>query len=208
VAATHRHPIFARVYPHISGGPAEAEHRQILLMGLTGRVIEVGSGHGLNFPHDPPEVTQVVAVEPEPHLRKLARAAAADAPLSVEVKAGTAEALPAHDGDFDAAVTSLVLCSVNDQARALQEIMRVLRPGGELRFYEHVVSHRPSSARLMRLLDATIYPPLAGGCHCARDTGTAIRQAGFKVTTEQRISFKHSACAPSVPHILGTARRA
>jgi ubiquinone/menaquinone biosynthesis C-methylase UbiE len=207
VPTTHRHPIFARVYPHISGGPSEAEHRQILLLGLAGRVIEVGAGHGLNFPLYPPEVTHVLAIEPEPYLRKLARAAAGDARVSIEVKAGEAEELPAQDGEFDAAVASLVLCSVRDQATALQEIMRVLRPGGELRFYEHVISNRPASARLMRLLDATIYPPIAGGCHCARDTGTAIRQAGFQVGSEQRTAFKRGACSPSVPHILGTARR-
>ena len=204
---THRHPIFARLYPRISGGPSEAEHRRTLLQGLAGRVIEVGSGHCLNFAFYPPEVTQVVAVEPEPYLRKLAGAAADDAPVSVEVRGGAAERLPAQDCEFDAAVASLVLCSVRDQPTALQEIARVLRPGGELRFYEHVISNRRASARMMRLLDATIYPPLAGGCHCARDTGAAIRAAGFEVEQEQRIAFKHSPRAPAVPHILGTARR-
>ncbi|MHB1567941.1 MAG: class I SAM-dependent methyltransferase [Solirubrobacteraceae bacterium] len=211
VAPAHRHPIFARVYPYISRGAEKggaAEHRRALLAGLHGRVIEVGAGHGLNFGYYPVGVTQVLAVEPEPHLRELAQAAAERAPMSVEIAEGVAEALPARDGEFDAAVVSLVLCSVSDQSLALREIARVLRPGGELRFYEHVISNRPAAARLQRALDATIYPPLTGGCHCARDTRTAILDAGFEIHHEERIAFKPSALTPSIPHILGAARRA
>jgi ubiquinone/menaquinone biosynthesis C-methylase UbiE len=147
-------------------------------------------------------------VEPDAHLRELARVAATRAAVSVEVRAGTAEALPAVDGEFDAAVTSLVLCSVADQENALREIVRVLCPAGELRFYEHVVSNRPAMARIQRALDATIYPPLAGGCHCARDTRAAILRAGFRIEQDERIAFKPSPLMPSIPHILGTARRA
>jgi SAM-dependent methyltransferase len=211
VSSAHRHPIFARIYPHISRGAERsgaAEHRRELLAGLHGRVIEVGAGHGLNFAYYPADVTHVVAVEPEPYLRALAQAAAKPAPVSVDVKNGVAEALPVADGEFDAAVASLVLCSVSDQAVALGEIARVLRPSGELRFYEHVVSNRPAMARVQRALDATIYPPLAGGCHCARDTHAAILDAGFKIDHEERIAFKPSPITPSIPHILGAARRA
>jgi ubiquinone/menaquinone biosynthesis C-methylase UbiE len=210
VPSSHRHPVFARLYPRISQGAEDSgatEHRRTLLAGLKGRVVEVGAGHGLNFRHYPPAVSQVVAVEPEPHLRGLAIKAAAGASIPIEVRDGTAEALPAQDGEFDAAVVSLVLCSVSDQQAALREIARVLRPDGELRFYEHVVSHRPSTARIQRALDATVYPFLAGGCHCARDTGAAIRDAGFQVTHEERVAFKGSRIAPAVAHILGTARR-
>jgi hypothetical protein len=96
---------------------------------------------------------------------------------------------------------------VADERVALAEIGRVLRPGGELRFYEHVISSRPGWARFQRALDATIYPPLAGGCHCARDTGTAIRSAGFAIEREERIAFKTSPIVPAIPHILGAARR-
>ena len=211
VSSAHRHPIFARVYPYISRGAEKggaAEHRRALLAGLEGRVIEVGAGHGLNFAYYPAGVPQVVAVEPEPHLRALAQAAAKHAPVSIEVKTGVAEALPADDGEFDAAVTSLVLCSVSDQSVALREIARALRPGGGLRFYEHVISNRPAMARVQRALDATIYPPLAGGCHCARDTRAAILDGGFQIDHEERIAFKPSPITPSIPHILGTARRA
>jgi ubiquinone/menaquinone biosynthesis C-methylase UbiE len=202
--------VFARLYPRISRGAEKSggnEHRRTLLAGLEGRVIEVGAGHGLNFAHYPRSVTKVVAVEPSPHLRGLAAQAATRAPVPIEVRDGTAEALPAPDGEFDAAVVSLVLCSVSHQQAALREIARVLRPDGELRFYEHVVSNRPAIARVQRALDATIYPPLAGGCHCARDTSASIREAGFEVQREERFAFKASRMAPAVAHILGTARR-
>lgn len=203
------HPIFARLYPRI-GRAAErggaAEHRRELLAGLTGSVIEVGAGNGLNFRHYPQGVTRVVAVEPEPYLRELARRAAASAPVPVEVVEGTAESLPARDGEFDAAVASLVLCSVADQAVALREIARALRRSGELRFYEHVVSNRPATARVQRLLDATLYPRLSGGCHCARDTGAAIRAAGFELERLERIPLKPGRLLPAIPHILGAAR--
>jgi ubiquinone/menaquinone biosynthesis C-methylase UbiE len=206
---SHRHPIFSRVYPHIArtaerGGAAE--HRQTLLAGLSGRVIEVGAGHGLNFAYYPQTVTEVLAVEPEPHLRELAQDAAEHAPIPVTIVAGTAEALPAEHHSMDAAVASLVLCSVADQQVALREISRVLKPGGELRFYEHVISHRPAAARVQRALDATIYPSLAGGCHCARDTDAAIRDAGFEVEREERIAFKPSPLVPTIPHVVGVAR--
>jgi ubiquinone/menaquinone biosynthesis C-methylase UbiE len=127
--------------------------------------------------------------------------------MPIEVRDGVAEALPAEDGEFDAAVASLVLCSVSDQRAALGEIARVLRPDGELRFYEHVISNRPGMARIQRTLDTTIYPPIAGGCHCARDTGAAITTAGFQIEREERIAFKPSPLIPPIPHILGVARR-
>jgi ubiquinone/menaquinone biosynthesis C-methylase UbiE len=204
------HPVFSRIYPRIARAAEKggaAEHRRVLLAGLEGRVIEVGAGHGLNFAYYPADVSEVIAVEPEPHLRELARRAAEQVAVKVNVIAGSAEALPASEGEFDAAVASLVLCSVPDQDVALREIHRVLHVGAELRFYEHVIAHEPRAARVQRVLDATIYPFLTGGCHCARDTGAAIGQAGFEIEREERIAFKPSPLTPVIPHILGTARR-
>ena len=136
------HPIFARLFDRLvrKADPQQAEPRVELLAGLSGRVIEVGAGNGINFANYPREVTEVVAVEPETYLRQKAAGAAASAPVPVTVVDGLADALPAEDSSFDAAVTSLVLCSVPDQQSALGEIARVLKPGGELRFYEHVLS--------------------------------------------------------------------
>lgn len=207
---SHRHPVFARLYTRISRAADQAggeEHRRRLLAGLSGRVLEVGAGHGLNFPHYPPTVTHVIAIEPEPHLRALAGAAAESAPISVEVLDAVAETLPAEDGSLDAVVASLVLCSVADQQAVLREIGRVLRPGGELRFYEHVVARRPGWKLLQRVLDGTVYPALAGGCHLARDTQASIRAAGFEIVSEERLETEVSQTLPAIPHVLGVARR-
>jgi SAM-dependent methyltransferase len=181
------------------------EHRRRLLDGLSGRVLEVGAGDGRNFAHYPPAVTEVVAVEPEPTLRALAGRAPHAVPVTVV--AGVADELPAEDGSFDAAVVSLVLCSVPDQARALAELRRVLRPGGELRFYEHVVARRQPRRALFGVADLA-WPKLAAGCHLSRDTGAAIAAAGFTIERCERIEFRAAPLQPRLPHILGTAYRA
>jgi ubiquinone/menaquinone biosynthesis C-methylase UbiE len=204
------HPWFARMYLRMAKkrrDGEEGEHRSRLLEGLSGRVIEVGAGNGLNFPHYPPSVTEVLAVEPEPILRKAALEVAPEAPVKVVVVDGVADRLPAEDDSFDEAVASLILCSVPDQGSALAEISRVLRPGGQLRFYEHVVSDRPWKARLERFADATFWPRVAGGCHTARDTSAAIRAAGFEVQREERFGFSPGAPVPPLAHVLGVARK-
>ena len=206
-----RHPIFARIYDRFSrAAEAEgaAEHRDELLAGLTGRVIEVGAGNGLNFAHYPPTVSEVVAVEPEAFLRGRAESAARQAKVPVTVVDGTSEGLPVEDGSVDVGVASLVLCSVPDLARALAELHRVIRPGGELRFYEHVVSKRPRVARRQRLADKTLWPRVSGGCHASRDTLAAIELAGFAVERCRRFRFSPGPLpVPTAPHILGIARR-
>jgi SAM-dependent methyltransferase len=202
------HPIFARLYAASSPGVERkggAEHRAETLAGLTGRVIEVGAGNGLNFGHYPPAVTEVVAVEPEPYLRERAHEAARAAAAAVTVVDGVADALPAEDGAFDAAVASLVLCSVPDQAVALAELRRVVRPGGELRFYEHVVAEGRRGAVQRRLDDWGVWPRLSGGCHGARDTQAAISANGWSIERVRRFDFK--AGPITLPHIIGVARR-
>jgi ubiquinone/menaquinone biosynthesis C-methylase UbiE len=204
------HPFFARFYLRMASGRkarGEDEYRRELLAGLSGRVIEVGAGNGLNFPLYPETVEAVVAVEPEPLLREAATKSATEAPVPVEVVDGVSGSLPVDDESFDAGVASLVLCSVPDQLRALAEFHRVIRPGGELRFYEHVVAERTISARLQRVADATFWPRVGGGCHMSRDTGTAIEQAGFTIEDRKRFSFTPGAPVPPLPHILGVARR-
>lgn len=206
-----RHPIFARVYARAAAMAEEhgaEEHRERLLAGLEGRVLEMGCGHGLNFPHYPATVRAVVAVEPEDHLRSLAERAAADAPVEIEVVDGVADRLPAEDESFDAAVASLVLCSVPDQASALAELRRVLRPGGELRFYEHVIGEQPGTARMQRVV-GRVWPLFTGGCHPDRDTVAAIERAGFEVEDVERFTFRPSpVMIPVAPHVIGRARRA
>jgi ubiquinone/menaquinone biosynthesis C-methylase UbiE len=203
------HPFFARIYERISRDADAAgatEHRRQLLDGLSGRVVELGAGNGRNFRHYPPAVTEVLAIEPEPRLRAAARREAERVTVPVRVQPGQADALPVQDASCDAAVASLVLCSVPDQARALAELRRVLRPGGELRFYEHVVSDGALAARAQRFADATVWPRLAGGCHMARDTAEAISAAGFEINSCERFSFAPGRFAGPMPHVLGTAR--
>jgi ubiquinone/menaquinone biosynthesis C-methylase UbiE len=205
------HPIFARFFSRLSvkaEAAGQGEHRRELLAGLSGRVIEVGAGNGLNFSYYPSSVTEVVAVEPESYLRKLAVEAADAAPVPVRVIDGVSGELPVDENSFDAGVASLVLCSVPDQAPALSELFRVIRPGGELRFYEHVRSRNPGLARLQRALDALFWPRVGGGCHSSRDTSTAIERAGFAIETCRRFPFRPSPLLyPVTPHILGVARR-
>ncbi len=200
-----RHPLFARFYAWFA--PLEdrvgvADYRRDLVRGLRGRVLEVGVGTGLSFPHYPPEVERLVAVEPEPTMRANAERAAREVALDVQLVEGTADALPAPDASVDAAVVSQVLCSVPDQARALAELRRVLRPGGELRFYEHVLSPREPGRRIQRALDATVWPRALGNCHLTRDTAAAIAAAGFEMRELRRLRVGPT---PAAPHILGAA---
>jgi ubiquinone/menaquinone biosynthesis C-methylase UbiE len=205
------HPVFARVYARLAPAmdrQGAGEHRQRLLAGLAGRVLELGAGDGANFAHYPAEVSGVLAVEPEPYLRSRAIQRAEQAAVPVEVVDGVADRLPAADGSVDAVVLSLVLCSVPDQQTALAEVFRVLRPGGELRFYEHVAA-RPGTplAGVQRIADATVWPRLLGGCHVGRDTSTAIERAGFVIKDLERFAFPAGKPSPASPHILGRAVR-
>jgi ubiquinone/menaquinone biosynthesis C-methylase UbiE len=209
VDAAVRHPLFARLYAALSPcaeHQGQGEHRRELLAGLSGRVVEVGAGNGLNFAHYPSGVTEVVAVEPEGYLRGKAEEAAAMAGVRITVVDGMADHLPLEDASADAAVASLVLCSVPDQGAALAELRRVLRPGGELRFYEHVISRHPRKAAIQRRLDEWgIWPRMVGGCHLTRDTGAAIEAAGFTLERCRRLAFPPGRLG--IPHLLGVARR-
>lgn len=205
-----RHPIAARLFTRIAAKAEEAgqdAHRARLLQRLSGRVVEVGCGHGLNFRHYPESVSEVIAVEPEPYLRGLARRNAEKAPVPIEVRDGLAQVLPLTHGSCDAAVVSLVLCEVPDQLETLRELCRVLRPEGELRFYEHVVAHDAGLSRLQRLADRTLWPRISGGCHASRRTEEAIERAGFRIEECDRFRFRPTpTMILTAPRILGTAR--
>ncbi|MDX3234346.1 class I SAM-dependent methyltransferase [Streptomyces sp. ME03-5709C] len=214
--ASVHHPLFARFYarcgPVMDARAGFAEHREAVLAGLTGRVIEIGAGPGLNFRHYPATVAEVVAIEPERRLRRLALDAAQRAAVPVDVVPGVAEALPVKSEAFDAAVASLVLCSVHDQERALAELHRVLRPGGELRLLEHCRAEGRGCAALQWAADRTVWPLLFGGCRTGRDTLAAVAATGFELLEVRRFRVPEGAGrialpVPSAPHVLACARR-
>lgn len=203
-----QHPRFAAAYARFSPRADAAgmdAHRRELLAGLHGTVVEIGAGNGLNFSHYPPQVTRVVAVEPDDVLRAHAERAAAAAPVPVHVVAGTAEDLPLADGQAAAAVFCLVLCSVADPARALAEARRTVRPDGQLRFYEHV----RSGHRLLAAAEDAATPlwrRIAAGCHPGRDTAAAISAAGWDLDAIRRFTHSPARPLPAIAHILGRAR--
>jgi ubiquinone/menaquinone biosynthesis C-methylase UbiE len=204
-------PFFARLCDRFLGrdrGRGEDSLRRELLADITGTAVEVGPGNGINFEHFPQSVERLIAVEPEPYLRRAAERTAASIQLPIEVVPGTAERLPVDDGSLDAIVVAGVLCSVPDQAAALAEFRRVLRPGGELRFYEHVRSRRPGFARYQDAA-AVVWPRVFGGCMPNRDTLAAVERGGFRVERCRGFGFPANARAyPVTPRVLGVARPA
>ena len=207
MAGEVRHPLFARLFDRFSGLMEKeiGRWRDELLADLQGRVIEVGAGNGINFRHYPPTVEEVVAVEPEPYLRAKAQQAAETAPVRVSVRHGLADALDFDDDSFDGAVASLVLCSVPDQRDAIAELRRVLKADGELRFLEHVRADGRVKARLQMTLDRTrIWPTLAGGCRCSRDTMSSIRAVGFRIDRQRKIDVGPG-WTHTNPHVIGVA---
>jgi len=182
-ASTDRpHRMFSRFYARMSTrmeGARLGDLRDELLADVHGEVVEVGAGNGLNFTHYPATVTKVTAVEPEPYLRRLGVEAAVAARMPVEVVSGDGERLPLADDSVDAVVSSMVLCSVDSRAAVLAEVGRVLRPGGELRFFEHTLADGAVLRSVQHIADATFWPRLGGGCHTAVDMVDAITGAGF-----------------------------
>jgi ubiquinone/menaquinone biosynthesis C-methylase UbiE len=197
------HPVFARVWDSVVrlGGPPEQRHRDELIRGLAGRVLEIGAGTGLNLPRYG-EAARVVAVEPEPTMARMASVRGREAAAHVGVLRGVAEALPFRDGAFDAVVACYVLCSVADPASAIAELRRVLRPGGPLRVYEHVRSGDPRWARVQDLI-TPVWHRFGCNCHPNRNTGALLEAGGFEVSVRR---FSFGPPSPVRPHIFGVAR--
>jgi ubiquinone/menaquinone biosynthesis C-methylase UbiE len=171
-------------------------------------VIDVGAGDGRSFEHYPRTVTEVLAVEPDSNARAKAAERAEGAVVPVEIVEGVAEALPTEDESFDAAVVMGLLCSVPDPAAALAEVRRVVKPGGELRFWEHVRSEHLLFRGLQRACDALFWTRALGGCETTRNTEAAIRAAGFEmVALDHGFHSSSWLTITSAPYILGVARR-
>src|SRR5262245_1661649 len=188
--------------------PIARDIRRRVRAGLEGEVIEVGSGDGRSFEHYPPEVVRLLAVEPDSTARAGAEPRAAAVSFPIALVAGDAGALPAADVSYDAAVVMGLLCSVPDPTAALAELRRVLRPGGELRFWEHVRSGNVVFRGVQRGIDRLFWTRALGGCETTRDTEAAIRSAGFELAELDRGFHSSSTLTiTAAPYIAGIAKR-
>ncbi len=198
--------IFAAVYDRMSAGPEKAglaEHRRALLAGARGRVLEIGAGTGANLAFYGDGVESLTVVEPEaPMARRLERKAQ-ELGRPIELVAAPAEELPFADDSFDVVVSTLVLCTVDDQATVLAELRRVLKPGGRLLFIEHVRAEDAGLARRQDRLNR-LNRVVAHGCNCNRTTVDAIREAGFAIGDLQHDRLQKVPAFVS-PLVVGTA---
>jgi ubiquinone/menaquinone biosynthesis C-methylase UbiE len=177
-------------------------HRRQLLSPLSGRVLEIGGGTGSNLSSYGAAVTSLTVTEPDPSMLRRLKAHVREQMPAARILRAPAEDMPFGDGSFDAVVSTLVLCGVDDQPRALREIRRVLRPGGQLVFFEHVRSSDPKIARQQDRMNAV--NRFVAGCECNRPTLQSIEAAGFDVeavaaTLEKAPRFLR-------PAIVGQAR--
>ena len=181
--------------------------RQELLQNLEGEVLEVGAGTGAMLPYYPRTITRLVLTEPDGHMRRrLELKRSTSAFPRMELSDASLQGLPMPDASFDAVVSTLVLCSVQDVHVALAEILRVLRPGGRLLFVEHVAAHRQSTFFAWQRRLEPIWKRVAGHCHLTRDTEQAIRTVGFQFERIERESMRKT--MPLIrPCIRGAARK-
>ena len=202
---TLRSTFFALTYDRQMGRAEKAGLRAVragLLSGAAGRVLEIGGGTGANLAHYGPAVESLTVTDPEtPMLRRLQRKVREQAPATKILRA-PAEDLPFDDDSFDTAVSTLVLCGVDDQPRALRELRRVLRPGGQLLFIEHVRSGDPRLARSQDRMNPINRFLVC--CDCNRPTLDSIRDAGFTVTQVEHTTLPKFPKFVS-PGIVGSA---
>lgn len=197
--------LFAWVLAHGMGHYEQAmgERKRALLSPLRGRVVEIGPGAGVNLHSFPAEV-EWIGIEPNSWLHPYLRAEAARLGRTIELRGGSAENMDLLDASVDAVVSTLVLCSVADPRRIMQEVLRVLKPGGRFVFLEHVAAPRGSGLRRLQRLLRPGWRLFADGCQPDRETWTAIEQAGFR-----QVEIEHFRGPIPVirPHIAGVAEK-
>lgn len=181
--------MFASLYDTFMG-PLEkrwiAHIRKKIVSGLEGKILEIGTGTGANFPfYSPQKVHSIDSIDPNPYMLEQAKPKARDAGIPVHFHQGVAESLPFRDGEFDTVVTTLVLCSVEDPQKVFQEIRRVCKQGGKIVLFEHVRTESASLAALQDVLTPA-WKRLCDGCHLNRDTGRYMREAGINVIKEKK----------------------
>lgn len=203
------HPGFARLYDLVPEERLLASHRDYLVRGLSGRVLDLGAGTGSLFPHAAEERHRgnndlsLTAIEPDPYMRRRAADRAADLGLEVDLRDARAESLPFGDDSFDAVVASVVFCTIGDPDAAIEEVVRVLEPGGEFRFLEHVRADGPI-ATIQDLLDP-VWARAAGGCRLNRDTiELFVSRDAFAILEIERLD---RGLFPATPFVRGRLRR-
>lgn len=205
------HRWFAAIYDRLMASAEKGFMRDVrreIAGGAAGRVLEVGAGTGANFAYYTDGATSIVATEPDPFMARKARSRAETAARQIELKEAPVEILPFGDESFDTVVCTLVLCSVKDQGQALAEIRRVLRPGGQLRFYEHV-RYGHTFGALFQDVFTPFWRWVGAGCNPNRNTEQAIREAGLTIETvamSKPVPPLPPMCITR-PHIKGTALR-
>ena len=165
------HPLVAAVYDYVV--PERTlffPHRKYLVSELSGRVLDLGAGTGALFPHvaNGSDNLEFHAIEPDPHMRTRAREKAREGGLEVDLRDARAESLPYPDDAFDVVISSLVFCTIDDPDAAVSEVSRVLKPGGEFRFFEHV--HADGALGTGQDLVNPLWNRVAGGCNLNRRT--------------------------------------
>ena|SRR5581483_6887847 len=179
-----------------------APYKERLFAGLSGTVLEIGPGTGVNLRYFRTNTVRWIGVEPNLYMERYLRDEAARLGIAIDFRVGTADNLPVSDGSLDAVISTLVLCCVPDQRKSLREIMRALKPGGRLVFIEHVAAARGSRLRRIQNLVTPIWKRLGDGCHPNRETWTELENAGFAQVTYDWIT----APVPLVsPQIAGVA---
>jgi len=204
---TEKHPshrLFAALYDPVTR-PFEsriAEHREYLTQ-VEGDVLDLGAGTGANFPYFAEKDVSLRAVEPDPHMRKRAEERAEEHGVEVEIRPDVAESLSYEDGSFDYVVAGLVFCTIKDVDGALDEVARVLRPGGELRFLEHV-GDDGMRRRVQKTLNP-VWKRCAGGCNLNRDT-LAVFEEREEFETVEADTFRDGV-TPVNPLVRGSLRK-
>ncbi|MBI1885895.1 MAG: class I SAM-dependent methyltransferase [Chloroflexi bacterium] len=204
------HKWFAAIYDRMMASAEKSFMRKVreeIAGGASGRVLEIGCGTGANFAYYRDGASEIIATDPNPYMLERARRKAAALSRPIDIRAASAEELPFEDGSFDTVVSTLNFCTIPEPPRALAEIKRVLKAGGEFRFYEHVRYDHAFGAFWQDLV-TPVWRWFGAGCHPNRDVASLIREAGFDF-----VELEHSKPLPPVPpmvfsrpHIKGIAR--
>ncbi len=202
------HPIVAALYDRVV--PESwlfAPHRRYLADGLSGRILDLGAGTGAMIPHLAAHGSAIEyhGIEPDPNMRSRARNRAADLDLAVTIESARAESLPYPDGQFDVVLASLVFCTIGDPDAAVAEVARVLKPGGEFRFFEHI--HADGRWGTAQDIVNPVWERAAGGCQLNRDTVSRfVGHEAFDVLEVERLEGG-ALSVPAIPFVRGRLRR-